>query len=54
MECRSIVAKGNVCPNCGSTKLTSKLEGYVVILDPASKLAEMLSTGEGEYAVTVM
>ncbi|MEM3839407.1 MAG: transcription elongation factor subunit Spt4 [Candidatus Micrarchaeaceae archaeon] len=54
-NCRFIVMQGNVCPVCGSTQLTPRWSGYVVILDvEKSQLAKKLDIKvDGTYALSV-
>lgn len=54
-NCRVIIAQGEVCPMCGSSSLTSKWSGYVVILNvEKSELAKTLGiTANGTYALSI-
>jgi len=53
-NCKAVVAKGNVCPMCKSTDLTSSFQGTVVIFDVNSEIAKKLGiTAPGKYAVKV-
>lgn len=55
--CRNchIIVKGQVCPICSSTALTSDWSGYVVIVDPGkSQIAKRLGVKiPGAYALKV-
>jgi RNA polymerase subunit RPABC4/transcription elongation factor Spt4 len=51
-KCKFIVKEGNVCPNCGSTSLTTRWSGYIYVVKLPSQIADMINAkGEGEYAV---
>ena len=54
-NCRVIIAQGEVCPMCGSSSLTSKWSGYVVILNvEKSELAKKLGiSANGTYALSI-
>lgn len=54
-KCRVIIAQGEVCPMCGSSELTSKWTGYVVILNSEkSELAKKLGiSANGTYALSI-
>lgn len=54
-NCRVIIAQGEVCPLCGSSNLTTKWNGYVVILNAEkSELAKKLGiTTNGTYALNI-
>lgn len=54
-NCRVIIAQGEVCPMCGSSSLTTKWSGYVVILSAEkSELAKKLGiTANGTYAMNI-
>ncbi len=54
-NCRVIIAQGEVCPLCGSSDLTAKWNGYVVILNAEkSELAKKLNIGaNGTYALNI-
>ncbi len=54
-NCRVIIAQGEVCPMCGSSELTSKWSGYVVILNvEKSELAKKLGiNANGTYALNI-
>jgi DNA-directed RNA polymerase subunit E" len=42
------------CPVCGSTDLSDEWSGLVIIMDPASRLAEVIGAKrEGRYAIRV-
>lgn len=54
-NCRIIISKGNSCPICGSTDLTTKWSGYVLVTnveksDIARKLGIKLN---GTFALNV-
>lgn len=53
-ECHVIV-RGQVCPVCNSSTLTSDWSGYVVIIDPKnSNIAKKLGINlPGKYALKV-
>jgi RNA polymerase subunit RPABC4/transcription elongation factor Spt4 len=53
-KCKFLVLEGNVCPQCGSTSLSSKWDGYVYVLDASSKIAEMLKIKESGLYVTII
>jgi DNA-directed RNA polymerase subunit E" len=52
-NCRRIIEKGNVCPNCQKTELTTNWKGFTIILDPEnSEIAKKLEiTKPGKYAL---
>jgi DNA-directed RNA polymerase subunit E" len=54
-NCRLIIVQGNVCPICGSTQLTSKWSGYVVVLNTdKSEIAKKLGIKvNGTYALNI-
>ncbi|HUB92687.1 MAG TPA: transcription elongation factor subunit Spt4 [Candidatus Saccharimonadales bacterium] len=54
-NCRVIIAQGEVCPMCGSSNLTSKWSGYIVILSvEKSELAKKLGiAANGTYALSI-
>ena len=54
-KCRVIIAQGDVCPICGSSDMTVKWSGYVVILNAEkSELAKKLGiTANGNYALSI-
>jgi DNA-directed RNA polymerase subunit E" len=53
-SCKRILEKGNVCPVCRSTDITSSFQGTVVIFDVESEIAKKLGiTAPGKYAVKV-
>lgn len=53
-ECKAIILKGNVCPVCKSTNLTSSFQGVIVVFDINSEIARKLGiTTPGKYAVKV-
>jgi len=53
-KCKALTS-GKVCPVCGSTDLTSRWSGLIVILDPdKSKVAQILNIkSKGRYAIEV-
>ncbi len=54
-NCRLIIAQGDVCPVCGSNALTTKWNGYVVILNAEkSEIAKRLGIKvNGTYALNI-
>lgn len=54
-NCRLIIVQGNVCPICGSTSLTTKWSGYVVVLNAEkSEIAKKLEIkANGTYALNI-
>jgi DNA-directed RNA polymerase subunit E" len=49
--CRRLL-KGNVCPACKSSELTSNWKGILVVFDPTSEIAKETGiTSVGKYAV---
>jgi len=53
-NCKAIVMKGNVCPICKGTDLTSSFQGIVYIFDVNSEIAKRLGiTAPGKYAIKV-
>lgn len=47
--CRRLV-KGNICPICKSTELTSSWKGIIVVMNPDSEIAkEAAITAPGKY-----
>jgi DNA-directed RNA polymerase subunit E" len=53
-ECKAIVVKGNVCPACKGTDLTTSFQGTIVIFDVNSEIAKKLGiTVPGRYAIKV-
>ncbi len=54
-NCRLIITQGDVCPLCGSTSLTTKWSGYIVIMNfEKSELAKKLDLKvNGTYALSV-
>lgn len=54
-KCRVIIAQGEICPICGSTELTTKWSGYIVILNvEKSELAKKLDLKiNGTYALSI-
>ncbi len=53
--CRVIIAQGEVCPICGASNLTTKWNGYVIVLDSEkSELAKRLGLKvNGTYALNI-
>ena len=53
-SCKRIMEKGNVCPVCRGTDITSSFQGVVVIFDVESEIAKKLGiTAPGKYALKV-
>jgi DNA-directed RNA polymerase subunit E" len=54
-NCRLIIAQGETCPLCGSTALTNKWSGYIVVLNvEKSDLAKKLGVKvNGTYALNI-
>ena len=53
-QCKRIVLKGNECPACKSTDLTTSFQGTIVIFDVESEIAKKLGiTAPGTYAIKV-
>lgn len=54
-NCKLIIMQGSVCPVCGSTQLTTKWSGCVVILDAEkSAIAKKLDIKvAGSYAINI-
>lgn len=54
-NCRVIIAQGEVCPMCGSSQLTTKWSGYIVIMNAEkSELAKKMGiTANGTYALSI-
>ena len=51
--CRRLV-KGNLCPICKTSELTSNWKGVIVIIDPNSEIAKEAGiTASGKYATKV-
>jgi DNA-directed RNA polymerase subunit E" len=51
--CRRIV-KGNLCPLCKSTDVTTSWKGLIVVINPDSEIAKEAGiTAPGKYAVRV-
>lgn len=50
-----IISQGNVCPICGSTNLTTKWSGHIVILNvEKSEIAKKLGIKvNGTYALNI-
>ena len=48
------LTEGNVCPVCGSTELSNRWTGLVIIINTESEIAKKLEiTVPGEYALKV-
>lgn len=54
-NCKLIIVQGSVCPLCGSTTLTTKWSGHVVILNvEKSEVAKKLAIKvNGTYAINI-
>jgi DNA-directed RNA polymerase subunit E" len=54
-RCRLIISQGDTCPLCGSTDLTTKWSGYIIILNAEkSEVAKKLGiTVNGTYALNI-
>ncbi|MGC8538749.1 MAG: transcription elongation factor subunit Spt4 [Candidatus Micrarchaeia archaeon] len=54
-NCRLIIAQGEVCPICGSTELTTKWSGYVIVLNAEkSEMAKKMGMKvNGAYALRI-
>ncbi len=55
-KCKYIVdSKVNECPVCGSKDFTTRWSGFIIVLDEATRLKDMLPLEkEGMYAVKIM
>jgi DNA-directed RNA polymerase subunit E" len=55
MNCRLIISQGDTCPLCGSTDLTTKWSGYIIILNAEkSEVAKKLGIAvNGTYALNI-
>ncbi|MEM0333235.1 MAG: transcription elongation factor subunit Spt4 [Candidatus Aenigmatarchaeota archaeon] len=56
MACRNckFLTSEKICPNCGSTNLTSSWKGIIVVLDSESQIAKTAGINKpGKYAVFV-
>ena len=55
-KCRTIISRGGVCPTCGSTDLSIKWDGILIIIDKDNAmLAEELEIKRnGSYAVRIL
>ncbi len=52
-NCRRLV-KGNICPICKTTELTSNWKGVILVLDSRSEIAKEAGiTTPGKYAARV-
>ncbi len=54
-NCKLIIMQGNVCPVCGSTQLTTKWSGSIVVIDAEkSEIAKKLEIKvDGTYAINI-
>lgn len=54
-NCKLIIAQGNTCPLCGSTNLTTKWSGHIIILNvEKSSVAKKLGIkSNGAYALNI-
>jgi DNA-directed RNA polymerase subunit E" len=53
-SCKRVLEKGNVCPVCKSTDLTTSFQGTVMIFDVESDIAKKLGiAAPGRYALKV-
>ena len=54
-KCKYILGEDDIkCPICGGTDLSEDWNGLVVVLDPSSKVAEMMGAKKpGRYAIKV-
>ncbi|MCD6522920.1 MAG: DNA-directed RNA polymerase, subunit E'' [Candidatus Diapherotrites archaeon] len=54
-HCKLIVQKGDKCPLCGSTELTTSWKGYVIIFNPeVSEIAKKMGiNAPGKYALRI-
>ncbi len=52
--CKTIIQKGNICPNCKSGDTTTSYQGTVIIFNTESELARKLGIeATGKYAIRV-
>jgi DNA-directed RNA polymerase subunit E" len=54
-NCRIIISKGDKCPICGSTDLTTKWSGYVIVINvEKSEVAKKLDLKlNGTFALNI-
>lgn len=53
-KCKFVVSGDEKCPLCGSADLSDEWSGLVIIMDPGSRLAEVIGAKrEGRYAIRV-
>ncbi|MGC8495943.1 MAG: transcription elongation factor subunit Spt4 [Candidatus Micrarchaeia archaeon] len=54
-HCKLIISHGSVCPICGSTELTTKWSGYIIMIDvDKSELAKKMEIKtNGTYALNI-
>jgi DNA-directed RNA polymerase subunit E" len=54
-HCRLIISHGTVCPICGSSDLTTKWSGYIIVMNAEkSELAKKLDIKmNGTYALNI-
>ncbi len=54
-QCRFILSHGDTCPLCGSTDLTTKWNGYIIVLNvEKSQIAKKLGLKtESTYALNI-
>ncbi len=52
-DCKRVIEKGNVCPGCGGTNLTTSWKGAVAIFNPQeSEIAKNMGISlPGKYAL---
>jgi len=51
--CRKLV-KGNLCPVCKTTDVTTNWRGIIVVINPESEIAKEAGiTASGKYAIRV-
>jgi DNA-directed RNA polymerase subunit E" len=52
-NCKRIIEKGDVCPVCGGTDLTTNWKGFVIVFTPADSLIakQIGATQPGKYAL---
>jgi len=52
--CKRIIERGNACPVCKSTDLTTSFQGIIMVFDVNSEIAKKLGiTAPGKYAIKV-
>ncbi|MGC8669931.1 MAG: transcription elongation factor subunit Spt4 [Candidatus Micrarchaeia archaeon] len=54
-HCRLVISHGSVCPICGSTDLTTKWSGYLIVMNvEKSEIAKKLNVKmDGTYALII-